>query len=237
MSVPAGLLTLSVAAAPAIAMLGVSGWLGLHLDLGMAMSLVLVVGLSAAGVLYVVHWYHRGLQGSLDRTAAAQEAMQVSRSAMINMALLAGLGAAPLMVSSLAPLREVAIIAAVSAAASALVCLAVLPAMLASPLGWFLAPAEVRRLDPLWLRIQALVANWRQPDGPPEDGAELIPLPQAPRAPHFADAPATAPAPVRRPVLSMGADERREIAEGPHAALQAKLQGLRRPRNGDSPAS
>jgi hypothetical protein len=241
MSVPAGLLTLSVAAAPAIAVLGASGWLGLHLDLGVAMSLALVVGLSVASVLYVIHWYQRGMLDSPDRASAAADAMQLGRPALVTTALLAGFGAAPLALSTLAPLREVAIVAAVSAAASAIVCLSVLPAILASPLGWFLAPAKVRQLDPLWPRIQALVAQWRQAAAPPEDGAELIPLPQAPRAPHFADAPAAAPATppaqVRRPVLSMGADERREIAEGPHAALQAKLQGLRRPRSGDSPAS
>jgi hypothetical protein len=152
------------------------------------------------------------------------------------MALLAGLGTGPLALSSLMPLREAAIVAAISAIASAVVCMSVLPAMLASPLGWFLAPAEVRRLDPLWPRVQALVARWRQTPAVVEDEAELIPLPQAPRAPHFVDAPATPPTRVRRTALSAG-DERREIAEGPHAALQAKLQGLRRPRAGDSPTS
>ena len=161
--------------------------------------------------------------------------MQLSRPAIINMAILAGLGAAPLAMSSLVALREAAIVAAISAIASAVVCMSVLPAMLASPLGWFLAPSDVRRLDPLWPRVQAFIAKWRQ-TAVIEDEAELIPLPQAPRAPHFVDAPAEAPAPMRRAVLSVG-DERREIAEGPHAALQAKLQGLRRPRTGDSPAS
>jgi hypothetical protein len=240
MSVPAGLLTLSVAMAPLIAVLGVAGWLGLSLDLGVAMSLGLTVGLSVASVLDVIHWYHCGMLDSHDRASAAEGAVQLSRPAIINMAILAGLGAAPLALSSLVALREVAIVAAISAIASAVVCMSVLPAMLASPLGWFLASAEVRRLDPLWPRVQALVAKWRQ-TAVIEDEAELIPLPQAPRAPHFADAPAAAPAkapaPGLRPVLSLGAHERREIAEGPHAALQAKLQGLRRPRTGDSPVS
>jgi hypothetical protein len=236
MSVPAGLLTLSVAMAPLIAVLGVAGWLGLSLDLGVAMSLGLTIGLSLAGVLHVLRWYQRGMSDGLDRVAAAEAAMQLSNPAMLTMALLAGLGAGPLALSSLMPLREAAIVAAISAIASAVVCMSVLPAMLASPLGWFLAPVELRRLDPLWPRVQALVARWRQTPAAVEDEAELIPLPQAPRVPHFVDAPAAPPTRVRRTALSAG-DERREIAEGPHAALQAKLQGLRRPRAGDSPTS
>jgi hypothetical protein len=208
----------------------------LSLDLGVAMSLGLTVGLCVTGVLHVIHWYQRGMLEGLNRASAAEAAMRLSNPAMLNVALLVGLGAAPLALSSLPPMREVAIVAAVSAIASAVVCLSVLPSLLASPLGWFLAPADVRRLDPLLPRLRALVAKWSQRAAAVEDEAELIPMPQAPRAPHFIDAPTEAPTPTRRAVISVG-DERREIAEGPHAALQAKLQGLRRPRTGDSPAS
>ncbi len=236
MSIPAGALAVVPSLLPLATVFGLMGWLGLKIDLGVTMTAALALGVAVEGVVHFINWFQRGMSAGMDRRTAVECAYDNCGTAMFETAAIAGLGLSALAFSPFTPLREVAYLMAATMAASLAVNLVLLPAMLASPLGWFFAPAAMRRLDPLGPKLQAAYAHWR--GAPVVDDAELLPLAQAPKAPHFGDVPAPSPnpAPSRRTILAVNAEERREIAEGPHAALHAKLQGLRRPRTGDSPA-
>jgi uncharacterized protein len=235
MSLPAGALAVIPSLLPLAAVFGVMGWLGLKMDLGVTMTAGLALGVAVEGVVHFINWYQRGLGAGMDRGEAVESACNNCGFAMIETAAIASLGLSALAFSAFTPLREFAYLMVATMMASLAVNLILLPAMLASPLGWFFAPLELRRLDPLWPKLQAHFAARRAV--PSIDDAELLPLPQPRKGPHFGDIPAPAPSPARRTILAVSPDERREIAEGPHAALHAKLQGLRRPRTGDSATS
>jgi hypothetical protein len=233
MSAPAGLLAMLPCVFPLVATLGVMGWLGVKIDLGVAMTAGVALALAAEGTIHFVNWFRQGLSAGLDRRDSVMRAYDQCGVAMIETALIAGAGLAVLSLSAFTPLREVGYLSIAMLTAALAGNLLMLPAILASPLGWFIAPAAIRKLDPLWPRVRARLARQaRHVVVEPE----LLPLPQPqphpPHAPHFGDEPT----PKRTP-LSVSSDERRELAEGPHSALHAKLQGLRRGRAGDSPAS
>jgi hypothetical protein len=223
---------------PLIAVLGAMGWMGAKIDLGVAMTAGVALGLAAEGVFHFVNWYRRGLGMGHDRWGAVAYAYDNCGVAMVESGLIAGAGLAVFSLSAFTPLREVGHLSVAMITASLVGVLLILPAILTTRLGWFFAPLAMRKLDPLWPRIQerwALLRSKRRKSEP-----EVIPIPaphiaELPRGPHYGDDPAAAPA--KRTPLTIGPDQRRELADGPHAALHAKLQGMRRPRSGDSPTT
>jgi predicted RND superfamily exporter protein len=231
MSIASGALVLGASLLPLAATLGVMGWLGLRVNLGVAITAGLAIGVALEGTMHVIQWYRRGLAGGLPRRDAViwgyqQSAVTLAESVFISAAVLATFA-----FSAFAPLREFAALMSVMQVATLAGNLLVLPAILASPLGWFFAPVHVRRDDPLLPKLQAWWESLRQPRTA-APGA-VLPLPHTPAGPHYG-VPA---APTRRTTLPTSTDEHRELAEGPHAALHAKLKSLRRPRAGDSAAS
>lgn len=233
MSVPAGLLAMIPALLPLVAAFGVMGWIGVRIDLGIVMTGGVALGLALQGALHLVNWYRDGLTRGLARRDAAVRALDGCGGSMVETSLIVAASLFVLGWSAFTPIREFAAVMTGMLAVTAATNLLVLPALLASPLGWFFAPSAVRRLDPLWPRIQAA---WEQlrPQQPRIIAAEQPVASPAlqPAGPHFVEAPT----PASRSALDLGA-ERRQIAEGPHAALHAKLQSLRHPRRGDSAAS
>ena len=147
-----------------------------------------------------------------------------------------GRGRAVSRFSAFTPIREFGVLMIAMLAAALVGNLLMLPAILASPLGWFFAPAAVRRLDPLWPKVQELFARRRARRPAAVARPRHRPAPSAASAARAA-LRGRAGARAARAPLQPVADERREMADGPHAALHAKLQELRRPRTGDSPAT
>jgi predicted RND superfamily exporter protein len=237
MSLASGVLAVVPALLPLAATLGVMGWCGGKTDLGIAIAAGAAIGVALEGTLHFIHWFRGGLAAGLARREAVLWAFDRAAGPMAEIALIAVAGSAALALSALTPLREFGALLAAMQAVALAGNLLVLPAMLASPLGWFFATVAMRRADPLWPRVQDWWQSWRAvPESSAEsaeDMAPVLPLPKSPPAPHFPGQPA----PNRRTGLPANADERRELAEGPHSALHAKLQSLRRPRTGDSSAT
>jgi hypothetical protein len=235
MSLASGALTIGPALLPLAVTLGLMGWLGLKIDLGIAMTASVALGVALEGALHMVQWHRLGLATGLDRRRAAAWAGDRVSPTLIETAAIAAAGLAVLAWSGFTPLREFGVVMITVQAAALVANLFLVPAVLASPLGWFFAPVAVRRDDPLVPKLQAWwAAFWpaKASDGHGSANHSVVPLPKAPPAPHYGD-----PVPVRRTALPISTDERRELAEGPHSALHAKLQNLRRPRTGDSAAS
>ena len=233
MSAPAGLLTMLPAAFPLLAVLGVMGWLGLPINLGITMTAGVALGLAVEGAVHFVNWFRLGMATGMPRPDAVRHAYARTGAAMLETTLIAGACLAVLGLSAFTPIRQFGGMMIAMLVASTAGNLLLLPAILASPLGWFFAPLAIRRQDPLLPRVQAMLSRKKEDRSLVDP--ELLALPQttshAPRAPHYP----SEPAPVRRTPLSLSNDERRELAEGPHSALHAKLQSLRRPRTGESP--
>jgi uncharacterized protein len=230
MSVPAGMLAMAPSLAPLAAVFGALGWLGVKIDLGIMMTAAVALGLAIEGTIHFSAWFRSSLALGVSRHDAVLRAYDKCGLAMIEGALIGCLGLSVLCFSAFTPVREFGYLMPAMLVASLAGNLLLLPAILASPAGWFFASTAMRREQPLWAELKARKS--KQPAATPSD-APTLPLPQPPRAPHFVDEPQ----PARRPLLNAAADERRELADGPHAALHAKLQQLRRPRTGDSTTS
>jgi predicted RND superfamily exporter protein len=227
MSLASGALTIGPALLPLAATLGAMGWLGFKIELGVAMTAGVALGVALEGGMHLIQWYRRGLATGLARREAVIWAHDRVSTTIVDAALIAAAGLAVFALSAFTPLRQFGVVMIVMQLAALATNLLVLPAILASPLGWFFAPVVARRADPLLPKLQ----NWWssvRPRHVASHGA-VLPLPKAPPAPHYGDQPVP-----RRTTLPISTSERRELSEGPHSALHAKLQGLRRPRAEDS---
>ncbi len=233
MSVPAGVMAMVPALLPLVAAFGVMGWIGVRVDLGIAMTGGVALGLALHGGMHMVNWYRDGLTRGMTRRDAVMRALDGCGVPMVESSVIVAASTIVLGLSAFTPIREFGAVMTGLLVATTACNLLLLPAMLASPLGWFFAPIAVRRLDPLWPRIQA---SWEQlrprRSSAPVERPTASPAAQ-PAGPHFVEGPT----PATRSVVEMGAEQRRQIAEGPHAALHAKLQSLRGHRRGDSAAS
>ncbi len=232
MSVPAGVIAMAPSLLPLAAVFGTLGWLGVKIDLGIMMIGGVALALAVEGTIHYITWFQRCLDLGLTRRDAVLRAYDRCGTAMIETALVGGLGLTVLTFSAFTPIRQFGYLLPAMLVAALAGNLLLLPAILASPLGWFFAPLEMRRREPLWAMIQAHFVGKRRVAGDARPGA----TPGAPRSPHFDSPPQPARRAASSPVAS-AADQRQDLAEGPHAALHAKLQQLRRATRGDSPAS
>lgn len=194
----AGLAVIIAMLLPMGLVLGVMGWLGVGVDMGVVTlaTTALILGVDAA--LHYFAAYRRAAARGFERGVASLMASSESMPGAIDVALAGCLGFAVLAASGLASL-ELFGLAAIPLALAAIgtACLA-LPALAAGQLAWYFgAPALPRRDE------ESVVAPGHQ---------EAV----------------AAVAPPRPHVLPLPADMRQDTAEGPHSALHAKLQRLRR---------
>jgi hypothetical protein len=231
MSVPAGLLAMVPSLLTVGATFGAMGWLGMKVDLGLAMTAGAALGVALEGTIHFTHWFRNGQKRGLGRDEAVMWAYDHCGAAIVDTAIVAGLGLLVLTLSAFMPVRQFGYFMTAMLPVALAGNLLLLPAMLASPLGWLFAPAATRREKLNWPQVEAWVPKRKAAE--PQGEMEVLPLPQSlphPQPmPHHVDEPTLA----RRSPQFLTADERREIAEGPHSALHAKLQSLRRPRAGD----
>jgi predicted RND superfamily exporter protein len=230
-SVPAGFLVMAPVLLPLLVTFGTMGWLGVKVDLGLLMTAGVALGAAVDGAIHFTTWFRRCSAIGRSRQDAVLQAFDRCAPAMIEIALIAGIGLSVFGFSAFTPTRQLGYLMAAMLGASLVGNLLMLPAMLASPLGWFFAPRSVRRADPIWSRLAFRLASaWSSVV--PKRGIQETSAPP-PHRPHFIDEPALG----HRLAPTAQGDVRRELAEGPHAALHAKLQKLRRSPTGDSPAS
>lgn len=210
-----GLATVAAVLLPAAATLGIMGWLGVKLDMGVALVGGLALGLALDGFVHYVAWFRRGLRAGLFRQEAARMALARCAPASLDATLAVGVGFGALTLSQVTFVHQLGL-AAFGAEATAVVgILLMLPAILVSPLGRLLGAAgAAERTEEGIGAIR--IAPAEESDFDRRGGRTDV-------------AAATVPAPNHRgrsahPV----GDERHDAIEGPHAALQAKLQRLRR---------
>jgi len=199
---------------PLVAAIGALGWLKMNIDMAVLPVAVLAAGMALDGTLHFFTWFRRGAAAGLFCPQAARMAYCRCAPATVDALLAGGAALAALGLSEIAAARLLAPLGLGILIVSAASTLLLLPAMAAGPLGRFLGA----------LAEPSLAA------------AGVKAAPEISAFPGRADAAAAtaAPAPHRVRPAAIPADERREPTDAPHAALQAKLQRLRR---GDRPSS
>lgn len=214
-----GLLSIVPILFPTVVVLGAMGWLGATVDLGLLLVIGLALGVALHATVSYLAWFRRGGQAGLFRSEAARMAYSRVAPWLLDGTWIAGVGMLTLAASGIMFAQQASLAIPAIMALTMVGSLMLLPAIAMSPLGRFFgadaepddAPAT---LAPV--RIEAPAA------APPRHGRADVAAAAGPAAPH-------------RSRSGITADDRREVAEGPHAALHAKLQRLRQP--GDRPSS
>ncbi len=143
---------------------------------------------------------------------------------MLETTLIAGLGMAALATSALTPMQHFGYLMMATLALALVGDLIVLPAILVGPVGSFFRRAE--QAEPQKTKRDAAALRTPAPHF-------VTPPAVADRATGDGARPDNAAVPPPRGRTGVTADARHEAAQGPHAALHARLQELRRAAGGD----
>ena len=208
-----GLAAVAATSLPLALTLGAMGWAGLHYDLGVVLVAGLASGMALDGAVHYVSWFRRGIGANLFRHEAARMAFARCAPATVDGALAVGLALSALALSPVTILHQLGLVALGLECALLFGVLVVLPAIMASPLAAMMG-AEAGPVE-----AEAAVSPVRI-ILPGEGDGEL--------RPGRTDAAATSvPAPAHRGRSATPVAGEAQSTEGPHAALQAKLQRLR----------
>jgi predicted RND superfamily exporter protein len=208
-----GLATVAAVSLPAAVTLGVIGWLGVNDDLSIVLVAGLASGLAIDAAVHYIAWFRRGLHAGLFRHEAARMAFARCAPAAVDGALAVGIGLSALALSPVTPFHLLGLTALGMTAAVLFASLVMLPAIVASPLTAMMgAEAAPAAAEEAIASVRIVL--------PGEGDGEI--------RPGRTDAPASGvPTPAHRGRSAAPQPEEAHDPEGPHAALQAKLQRLR----------
>ncbi|MCE9632177.1 MAG: MMPL family transporter [Planctomycetia bacterium] len=148
-SVVAGLIAMIPNVFPMVLLFGLLGWTRLALDIGSVMTASVALGMAVDGTFHFLTFFRRGLsrdggsssdatEATATRVAAVHDAFRHSASALVQSAIVCGLGILAFAGSSFAPTRRFAWMLSLLVATALVGDLVVLPALLASRAGrWF----------------------------------------------------------------------------------------------------
>jgi predicted RND superfamily exporter protein len=131
-----GLITMIPNLFPILLVFGVMGWLRIVVDLGSMMTISTALGIAVDNELHFFSWFREGLERGLSRREALLATYQHCGAAMVQSALICGLGMLIFTFSPFVPTKRFGWLMfslMVLAVASDLI---LLPALLASPLGY-----------------------------------------------------------------------------------------------------
>jgi predicted RND superfamily exporter protein len=220
-SVAAGIAAAAACALPVVAIPGALGWAGVGIDVGVVLAIGAAMAVIVAGSIHFLTWFLRSVAAGFSRAEAIVDAYDRTAEPLVQSTLIAGIGLSVLALSTFSPLQYVGYLALATLAVGLAGNLLVLPALLASPLG-----LAFRTAEPAERRPSAAKAP-----------AAAIPAPHLRTAVPTSDAEPAEAAPALRARPAISADDRRDVAHGPHSALHAKLQELRRAASRDTPDS
>ena len=205
---------------PIVIIFGALGWLGIKVDIGIMMTASVALGVAVDDTIHFLTWFRRGIAMGMNRRDSIMLSYDRCATAMTQTTLIGGLGLAVFATSTFTPTQQFGYLMISMLGAALVGDLLLLPAMLMSPVGYFFS---------LGTKVDESVG---------EQAPNVVeqPLPVEAQQPTL-EAPEPAAAEVDQASELIAAvsdssvsqeDLEREIVEGPHAALHAKLRSLRR---------
>ena len=192
---------------------------------GALMAIGLAIGLAAGDALHFLTWFRRAIGQGLDRRTAVEQACDRCHPAIRQTSLIGFIVLTAFATSAFAPMQQFGVISTACLAVSLVGSLALLPALLCGPLGWFLAPKAVEmRSEGVHRGLPEVVAKPMKPAFVEEEAVApaLVVLP-----------PAKPPAaPVEQPVVAVASPT--EPLTPANAALRSKLRKFRRTPSRDA---
>jgi hypothetical protein len=214
-----GILSLVPILFPTAVVLGALGWSDVNVDLGVLLLGAAALAVAIDGTVNFLSWYRYGGEAGMFRTEAARLAFSRVAPGMLDATLICGIGMLALGLSGIAYSQQFGLLALAIMTAASVGCLLVLPALASTPLGRFFG-AEEAPVEGEFAVAPVKVSGARTDASLPAGRADAAAA-GGPAGPHRSR-PATV------------GEERHDTVDGPHAALHAKLQQLRR-GTGDSP--
>jgi hypothetical protein len=215
-----GVLSLISILFPVAIVIGSLGWAGVNVDLGVLLLGASALAVAIDGTVNFLAWYRYGADAGLFRTEAARLAFSRIAPGMLDTTLICGLGILALAMSGIAFAQQFGLLSLAIMAAASAGCLIVLPAVASTPLGRFFGAEAAPASGDFAVAPVRVDAAFGGDAASPMGRADVA-----------AAAGSTGP---HRSRSTAPSEERHDVVDGPHAALHAKLQQLRRP-TGDSP--
>ncbi len=231
-SAVAGLVSMLPIMFPLILIFGAVGWLGVKVDIGMMLSASIALAVAVDGTIHFLTWFRRGSQLGLDRVQAIMFAYDRCSTARLQTTIIGGIGVLVFAASSFMPMQNFGYLMISILAATVVGDLLLLPALLAGPLGYYFggkAPAtnSVSLAVPgaFAMAAEQLMEQLRVENEFSE--LSVAELKESTNSKFPLLKPRHVPAPTPALVAAV-AEIRKDVIDGPHADLHARLRNLRR---------
>lgn len=139
--VMAGLMAMIPNLFPMVLLFGILGWTRAALDIGSVMTASVALGMAVDGTFHFLTFFRRALRGRDGRAAAVRDAYRHSAGALVQSALVCGIGILAFAASPFAPTRRFAWMLSLLVFAALVGDLVVLPALLTTRAGRWFRPA------------------------------------------------------------------------------------------------
>ena len=218
----AGIISMIPNMFPIVIIFGALGWLGIKVDIGIMMTASVALGVAVDDTIHFLTWFRRGIAMGLGRRESVMLSYDRCATAMTQTTLIGGLGLAVFATSTFTPTQQFGYLMISMLGAALVGDLLLLPALLMSPLGYFFSlgtKADNAESIPQEQQQEVRIPPASQPV------AQTEPAPET----------ASSETESERELIAAVSDSsvtaeqlEREVLEGPHAALHAKLRNLRR---------
>jgi hypothetical protein len=231
-SAVAGLASMLPNVFPIVAIFGVLGWFNVKIDIGIMLCASIALGIALEGTIHFLICFRRGTRVGLSRIRAVMVAYEKCTVPLLQTAIIGGLGLSVFALSTFVPTQQFGVLMMSTMFAALVGDLLILPAILAGPLGFYFAveqksgvtePAEKPLTAAIPSGAQILLHHRHdrieppQPEVAPPTPKLEFPLVTQPKIPPIV--------PKRVDTVEQG---RKEVVDGPHADLHARLRNLRR---------
>jgi predicted RND superfamily exporter protein len=142
-----GLLAMIPNVLPVIVVFGTMGMLGLRLDIAGILTASVALGIAVDDTLHFICWYMSALGRTSSRQQAVVESFRACSASMIHTTLICCLSMMPFLFSGFLPTQQFAKLMIAILSGAIIGDLLILPALLLSPWGSVIKPAEVLMIE------------------------------------------------------------------------------------------
>lgn len=129
---------------PVVVIFGAMGFMGIEVDIGSMMTASVAMGVAVDDTIHFLAWFRGGMREGMSRLRAVKYAFSRVAPAMTQTTLIGGLGLSVFALSTFTPTQRFGTLMLTLLAAALVGDLIFLPALLASPIGRFFEPADIK---------------------------------------------------------------------------------------------
>ena len=144
-SIRAGLLTMLPNVLPISTVFGAISWFSIRVDIGTMITASVALGIAVDGTLHLLTWFRHGIANGRTRRVAISEALDHCGPALCQTSIAVGIGLFVLLPAELSLISRFGWLMSAMIVTALFADLVLLPALLASKLGWWIMKCDVER--------------------------------------------------------------------------------------------